>query len=89
MLLLPLVDFPALIVPAGLFAAYSAVKLYDGNVVESEVDRRRIRYLPPSLFQVRRVELTFALRSDDKIREHAISHKYRTAWQSFLLEGDV
>ncbi|KAH9072241.1 hypothetical protein EDB83DRAFT_2361823 [Lactarius deliciosus] len=42
MLLLPLVEFPVLIVPAGLFAAYSAVKLYDGNVVESEVDRRRI-----------------------------------------------
>ena len=87
MLLLPLVDFPALIVPAGLFAAYSAVKLYDGNVVESEVDRRRIRYLPPFPFKVCRVELTFALRSDDKIREHAIPHKYRTAWQSFVLEG--
>ena len=43
MLLLPLVEFPALIVPAGLFAVYSAVKLYDGNVVASEVDRRRIR----------------------------------------------
>ena len=43
MLLLPLVEFPALIVPAGLFAVYSAVKLYDGNVVGSEVDRRRIR----------------------------------------------
>jgi hypothetical protein len=43
MLLLPLVEFPALIVPAGLFAVYSAVKVYDGNVVESEVDRRRIR----------------------------------------------
>jgi len=43
MLLLPLVEFPALIVPAGLFAVYSAVRLYDGNVVESEVDRRRIR----------------------------------------------
>jgi hypothetical protein len=43
MLLLPLVDFPALIVPAGLFALYSAVKLYDGNVVGDEVDRRRIR----------------------------------------------
>jgi hypothetical protein len=43
MLLLPLAEFPALIVPAGLFAVYSAVKLYDGNVVESEVDRRRIR----------------------------------------------
>lgn len=43
MLLLPLVEFPALIVPAGLFAVYSAVKLYDGNVVENEVDRRRIR----------------------------------------------
>ncbi|KAI9508170.1 hypothetical protein F5148DRAFT_1198650 [Russula earlei] len=42
MLLLPLVEFPALIVPAGLFAVYSAVKLYDGNVVESELDRRRI-----------------------------------------------
>jgi len=42
MLLLPLAEFPVLIVPAGLFAAYSAVKLYDGNVVESEVDRRRI-----------------------------------------------
>ena len=43
MLLLPLAEFPVLIVPAGLFAAYSAVKLYDGNVVESELDRRRIR----------------------------------------------
>jgi hypothetical protein len=43
MLLLPLAEFPMLIVPAGLFAAYSAVKLYDGNVVESDVDRRRIR----------------------------------------------
>ena len=43
MLLLPLAEFPALIVPAGLFAVYSVVKLYDGNVVESEVDRRRIR----------------------------------------------
>jgi hypothetical protein len=43
MLLLPLVQFPALIVPAGLFAVYSTVKLYDGNVVGSEVDRRRIR----------------------------------------------
>ena len=43
MLLLPLIEFPALIVPAGLFAAYTAVKLYDGNVVGSEVDRRRIR----------------------------------------------
>jgi hypothetical protein len=45
MLLLPLAEFPVLIVPAGLFAAYSAVKLYDGNVVESEVDRRRIRHV--------------------------------------------
>ena len=43
MMLLPLAEFPVLIVPAGLFAAYSAVKLYDGNVVESDVDRRRIR----------------------------------------------
>ena len=43
MMLLPLAEFPVLIVPAGLFAAYSAVKLYDGNVVENEVDRRRIR----------------------------------------------
>ena len=43
MLLLPLVEFPALIVPAGLFAVYSAVKLYDGNVVGSGVDRQRIR----------------------------------------------
>jgi hypothetical protein len=43
MLLLPLVEFPALIVPAGLFAVYSTVKLYDGNAVGSEVDRRRIR----------------------------------------------
>jgi len=42
MLLLPLFEFPALIVPAGLFAVYSTVKLYDGNVVGSEVDRRRI-----------------------------------------------
>jgi hypothetical protein len=44
MLLLPLFEFPALIVPAGLFAVYSAVKLYDGNVVGGEVDRRRIRW---------------------------------------------
>ncbi len=43
MLLLPLVDFPIFIVPAGLFAVYSAVRLYDGNVVGSEGDRRRIR----------------------------------------------
>jgi hypothetical protein len=43
MLLLPLVEFPALIVPAGLFAVYSTVKLYDGNAVGSEADRRRIR----------------------------------------------
>jgi hypothetical protein len=43
MLLLPLVEFPVLIVPAGFFAVYSAVKLYDGNAVVSEVDRRRIR----------------------------------------------
>jgi hypothetical protein len=46
MMLLPLAEFPVLIVPAGLFAAYSAVKLYDGNVVESDVDRRRIRCVP-------------------------------------------
>jgi hypothetical protein len=43
MLLLPLIEFPILIVPAGLFAVYSAVRLYDGNVAGSEVDRRRIR----------------------------------------------
>jgi len=42
MLLLPLVTFPALIVPAGLFAVYTAVGLYDGKVVKSGVDRRRI-----------------------------------------------
>jgi hypothetical protein len=30
-------------VPAGLMALYSAAKLYDGNVVKSEVDRQRIR----------------------------------------------
>ncbi|KAI0299168.1 hypothetical protein BC826DRAFT_1173848 [Russula brevipes] len=42
MLLLPLAEFPVLVVPAGLFAVYSAVKLYDGNVVEGEGDRRRI-----------------------------------------------
>jgi hypothetical protein len=47
MLLLPLADFPVLVVPAGLFAMYSAVKLYDGNGVESEVDRRRIRSVSP------------------------------------------
>ena len=40
---LPLVAFPALIVPAGLFAVYSTVMLYDGRVVRSELDRRRIR----------------------------------------------
>ncbi|KAH9975816.1 hypothetical protein BGW80DRAFT_1169008 [Lactifluus volemus] len=67
MLLLPLADFPVLLVPAGLFAMYSAVKLYDGNVVESEVDRRRI--------------------SDEKIREHAIPHKYLEAWRSYMLTG--
>jgi hypothetical protein len=49
MLLLPLADFPVLLVPAGLFAMYSAVKLYDGNVVESEVDRRRIRSVSPGI----------------------------------------
>jgi hypothetical protein len=32
-----------LLVPAGIYAVYSALKLYDGKVVESEVDRRRIR----------------------------------------------
>jgi len=37
MVLLPLIEFPILIVPAGLFAVYSAVRLYD------EVNRRRIR----------------------------------------------
>ena len=42
MLLLPLIQYPVLIVPAGLFALYSAVKLYEGNVVGSEADRRRI-----------------------------------------------
>lgn len=49
MMLLPLAEFPVLIVPAGLFAVYSAVKLYDGNVVESDVDRRRIRCVLLSL----------------------------------------
>ena len=43
MLSLPLDEYPALIVPVGLFAVFSAVKLYDGKVVRSEVDRRRIR----------------------------------------------
>ena len=43
MIPLPLVAFPALIVPVGLFAVYSTVKLYDGRVVRSELDRRRIR----------------------------------------------
>ena len=43
MMLLPLVEFPVLIIPAGLFAAYSVVKLYDGNVVESDMDRWQIR----------------------------------------------
>jgi hypothetical protein len=59
MLLLPLAEFPALIVPAGLFAAYSAVKLYDGNGVDSEVDRRRIRYVPLPQFSGLLSELTF------------------------------
>ncbi|KAI0285972.1 hypothetical protein BGY98DRAFT_909310 [Russula aff. rugulosa BPL654] len=58
MLLLPLVEFPALIVPAGLFAVYSAVKLYDGNVVGGGVDRRRIsddkirQHAIPNLYRV-------------------------------------
>jgi hypothetical protein len=44
MLVLALEANPVLIVPAaGLYIVYSAVKLYDGKVVESEVDRRRIR----------------------------------------------
>jgi hypothetical protein len=43
MLPLPLTNFPALIVHAGVFAVYSAVKLYDENAVGSKVDRRRIR----------------------------------------------
>ena len=43
MLSLPLDEYPALIVPVGLFAVFSAVKLYDGKMVRSEVDRRRIR----------------------------------------------
>jgi hypothetical protein len=42
MLSIPCELFSVLIVPVGLFAVYSAVKLYDGNVVESDVDRRRI-----------------------------------------------
>ena len=41
--LLPLIHHPVLIVPAGFFALYSAVKLYDGNAVGSEMDRQRIR----------------------------------------------
>jgi hypothetical protein len=49
MLLLPLADFPILVVPAGIFAMYSAVRLYDGNAVESEVDRRRIRSVSPGI----------------------------------------
>jgi hypothetical protein len=40
---LPLANFPAFIVHAGVFAVYSAVGLYDGNVAGNEVDRRRIR----------------------------------------------
>ncbi|KAI0064040.1 hypothetical protein BV25DRAFT_334870 [Artomyces pyxidatus] len=42
MLLLPLVDFPVLLVPAGLFALYSAVRLYDGHTVSNTDDRRKI-----------------------------------------------
>ncbi|KAI0048761.1 hypothetical protein FA95DRAFT_1557686 [Auriscalpium vulgare] len=42
MLLLPLLDFPILIVPAGLFAVYSAVRLYDGHAVSNEEERRKI-----------------------------------------------
>ena len=38
-----LVNVPALIVPVGLLTAYNTVRLYDGNVVRSEADRRRIR----------------------------------------------
>ena len=41
--LLQQVDDPALIVPVVLLAAYNAVRLYGGNVVKSEADRRRIR----------------------------------------------
>jgi len=40
---LPLSQCPMLVVPAGLYVVYSAMRLCDGNVVESGMDRRRIR----------------------------------------------
>ncbi|KAI0272453.1 hypothetical protein BC834DRAFT_856774 [Gloeopeniophorella convolvens] len=43
MLLLPLADAPVLAVPAGLFAAYSALRMYEGHAVGEVADRRRIR----------------------------------------------
>ncbi len=43
MLLLSLIEFLTLIMPAGLFVVYSAIKLYNENMVTSEVDRQQIR----------------------------------------------
>jgi hypothetical protein len=43
LLVLPLIATPVLMVPAGICVAYGAVKHYDEKVVESMVDRRRIR----------------------------------------------
>ena len=43
MLLLPLVSSTWLLVPAGLYTVYRSSKLYDGKVIESEVNRRQIR----------------------------------------------
>ncbi|KAI0319670.1 hypothetical protein OF83DRAFT_760812 [Amylostereum chailletii] len=42
MLLLPLLEFPVLLVPAGLFAIYSTVKLYDGHSVADHRERLEI-----------------------------------------------
>jgi len=43
MLLLPLAEFPMLLVPAGLFALYSTVSLYDGHSITGPRDRLEIR----------------------------------------------
>ncbi|KAI0029554.1 hypothetical protein K488DRAFT_56126 [Vararia minispora EC-137] len=42
MLLLPLIEFPVLLVPAGLFALYTTVSLYDGHTVTGPRDRLEI-----------------------------------------------
>jgi hypothetical protein len=43
MMLLPLIEFPVLLVPAGLFALYTTVSLYDGCSVTGPRDRLEIR----------------------------------------------